>query len=148
LFDEKRGNRIHSARQTGADITIPERFRVVDQEVFESPVTEAGERSYPKNVFINIVGFVPLGFVLALYFHRIGNPIKAVVATTLVGVAASVAIEYVQSYLPTRFSGMTDIVTNTAGTAVGAVISKAYSDWMHNVSRESPQGNAADASLE
>jgi len=129
LFDENEGDTIHSLVQPGADITIPSRFVVVRQAVFESPETEAHEKSYLKNILINIAGFVPLGFAFALYFQRISETKTAALSTILVGAATSFAIEYVQSYLPTRYSGMTDLFTNTAGTGVGLIAYRIYAAW-------------------
>jgi VanZ family protein len=123
LFRERTGTVIHSAASSGAALEIPKRFVVVEQLRFESPISEFhAQPNYRKNVLINILGFIPLGFTAALVFAPPWNAKRATIAAALVGTATSLTIEYFQSYLPTRYSGLTDIGTNTVGAWVGAVL--------------------------
>ena len=121
-FNEGHGNVIHNAIPGGGDLEIPKRLLVVDQLLFESPVAEFHtDRSYAKDALINVAGFVPLGFILALYF-TIRRIRRANLITIFLGATVSTALEYLQSYLPTRYSGVTDIVTNTLGTCIGVLL--------------------------
>jgi glycopeptide antibiotics resistance protein len=93
---------------------------VVDQLRFESPMSEfRTEDTYLKNAVINVAGFVPLGFACWLYFRTVRKTKHAALITILIGATVSLAIEYFQSYLPTRFSGVSDLITNTVGTWIG-----------------------------
>jgi hypothetical protein len=51
-----------------------------------------------------------------------GGLIVAVVLAVVAGFVVSFAIEYLQAYLPSRDSSMRDLICNTVGTAMGAVI--------------------------
>jgi hypothetical protein len=122
LFNEHQGNIVHSQIGAGS-LYIPEKYTVLDQIRLE-PVWEefAMSSSYWSAVVKNIVGFVPLGFCFYVYWS-VARPLrKPALATMLLGAAVSFAIEFLQSYLPTRESGTTDLITNTAGTAVGILL--------------------------
>jgi glycopeptide antibiotics resistance protein len=108
---------------SGNDLHIPERYFVLHAPFLKLPWDEFQlSWSYCKNVLINIGGFVPLGFFFCAYFSSVRRLDRAVLATIVLGGVVSFAIEVLQAYLPTRDSGVTDIITNTLGTAVGATL--------------------------
>ncbi len=126
LFDEHIGSVAHSQIGSGS-LYIPETYTVLDKVRLE-PAWEEFEmsRSYWSAVEKNIVGFIPFGFCFYGYWV-IARPIrKPTLVTIVLGAAVSFTIEFLQSYLPTRASGMTDLVTNTLGTAVGILIYRAW----------------------
>ena len=81
------------------------------------------------DVIINVLGFVPLGFLamgLLAEMRRTGfwQSLGWVVAFCL---CVSLSIELVQYFLPGRSSSMVDVLTNTLGAFVGATLSA----WEH-----------------
>lgn len=122
LFGEGRGNRIHSETPFAADLSIPDRYMVVDK-IFMEPFWEEFEwtRSYASAALKNLIGFIPYGFCFFLMFLERGST-KAMLATLVCGAAGSLTIELLQWFLPTRDSGTTDIFTNTISTGIGAVL--------------------------
>lgn len=121
-FDERQGAVVHNRAGTAPDLRIPRRYTVVDQLFLEPPWQEFRTQSnYVKDMLVNIAGFVPLGFWLELYFVCYYADRRRALLITLIGTAVSLTIEVVQSQLPTRFSGTTDLFTNTLGTALGVV---------------------------
>ena len=125
-FNEHGGNIIHNAIKPGTDLDIPKHYVVVDQLLFEPPWQEFHtQRNYWKNCILNVEGFIPLGFFLSLYFTVVCKMKRASLAAIVVGGAISLVIEFLQAFLPTRYSGLTDIVTNTLGTGVGVMLHRA-----------------------
>jgi hypothetical protein len=123
LFNEGNGNVVHSQVNSANDLRIPDRYLVLDATFLETPWAEFDASwSYCKDILINIAGFLPLGIVFCAYFSRTRRLDRPVQATIVLGAVVSLTIEILQAFLPTRNSGMTDIITNTFGTAVGAVL--------------------------
>jgi len=126
LFAERTGKVIHNQVRSGIGLYIPDRYLVVDQTLLEPPWREfRRQRNYLKNVLINIAGFVPLGFFFGAYFMSVRQIKHGALATIVFGALVSLAIEVLQAYLPTRDSGVTDVITNTLGTCVGVVLYQA-----------------------
>src|SRR5262249_40023442 len=82
------------------------------------------------DVAANVVGYVPLGFLLALSFLRRGNVrffashpnIAAVVVAVAAGTALSLAMETLQNFLPSRVASNVDFGLNVLGTIIGAAL--------------------------
>jgi len=125
-FEEGTGRTVRNRVPEGTPLTIPERFTVLHQVILEYPWTEfRPDWPYWKDVILNLGGFIPLGFFLRAYLPAAGNRTWPALATILLGAAASLTVEALQSYLPTRDSSMTDVLTNTLGTCMGAWLSAA-----------------------
>jgi Concanavalin A-like lectin/glucanases superfamily/VanZ like family len=121
LFNEGMGNVVHNQVNSGTDLHIPEHYFVLQAPFLELPWDEFNPSwGYCKNVLINIGGFVPLGFFFCAYFASVRRLDRAVLATIILGGVVSITIEVLQAFLPTRDSGMTDLITNTLGTGIGA----------------------------
>ncbi len=126
LLDERSGSIIHNQARSGIDLYIPERYLVVDQMLLEPPWKEFHRQwSYLKDVLVNIAGFVPLGFFFYAYFSSAPQMRSAALATVIFGFIVSLTIEVLQAHLPTRNSGVTDVITNTLGTCIGIAFCRA-----------------------
>lgn len=77
---------------------------------------------------INVVGYAPFGFLIALTILRTRartSVIWVVLSATLTGAAISLVMESLQSYLPMRVASNVDLTLNVVGTLVGAVVASA-----------------------
>lgn len=124
-FAERAGREIHNAVVSGPDLEIPKGFAVPHKAFLESPRKEFIENwGYAHDVLVNIVGFVPLGFLICAYWACTRSPRQAILYTILAGGILSFVIEVLQAYIPQRGSGITDIISNTMGAALGAVLAR------------------------
>jgi hypothetical protein len=125
LFNEGKGNVVHNQSDSATDLVIPERFFVLHEPFLERPWNEYYPGwHYWKDIGINIAGFIPFGFFFYAYFSLVRRLDHPAVGTIAFGFAVSLTIEVLQGFLPTRNSGMTDLITNTLGTAVGMMVYK------------------------
>lgn len=122
-LQQGRGDRIHSQASSGVDLYIPQRYVVPYEKFLEAPWKEYHPGwSYWEDVLINVGGFIPLGFVFMAYFVAAGRVRRAALRAVCIGTLASLTIEILQAFLPTRDSGLTDVVTNTFGTGLGVML--------------------------
>jgi VanZ family protein len=121
LFRERSGSLVRDEIQPGVNLYIPKYYTVWRQNVLLPPWKEfRPDWTYVKDVIVNVLGFVPLGLVLYPYFLVAQEAKRPWFMTCVTGAVLSLAIEILQSFLPLRGSGCTDVITNSAGTALGA----------------------------
>jgi VanZ family protein len=122
-FSEGSGTIVHNQAGLAPDLAIPKRFKVIGQALLTPPWNEYSPGwSYYKYILVNISGFIPLGFLFYALWLTAGNKQSALVKTIMLGAATSLLIEILQAYIPTRQSGVTDLITNTLGTYLGVVL--------------------------
>jgi hypothetical protein len=129
LFNERHGKIAHNEMNPESDLIIPTKYFVL-HPAFLAPLWDrfhdsgaAWTRwSYWEDIAVNVAGFMPVGFVFMAYFSSVRNVRRSALVVIILGFAISFTIEVLQWFLPTRDSGMTDLLTNTAGTAFGVVL--------------------------
>ena len=114
-----------------ADMSIPNYFQPFKRTILRMP--PGSLRGYWRNLgdmFINIVGFVPLGFLLSLYLSQKGFSFAGSLSLSIFTCfGISLMIELTQALLPNRFSGLIDLFANTLGAAIGVFVYKVKKEY-------------------
>jgi hypothetical protein len=122
-FNERTGTVVRNQVPGGIDLYIPDHYLVLHPPFLE---TFWGSMDWGwgfwKDILINVGGFVPLGFFFCVYFSQSMPVARATLLTIIFGFAVSFLIEVMQYFLPTRDSGSLDLITNTLGTILGALV--------------------------
>lgn len=74
------------------------------------------------DVAINLAGYMPLGFLLALALLRTGGPCHPVLLAAVAGALLSLLMEFLQIYLPQRVPSNLDLLLNALGALGGALL--------------------------
>jgi VanZ family protein len=83
------------------------------------------------DVFLNVVGYVPLGFLTLLALASSRWPLGVTVLLSITCcVGYSFGMEVLQSALPTRTPNLADLITNTTGTLIGSGIALMFAPWL------------------
>jgi VanZ family protein len=122
-FHEGSGAIIHDVEGTGPDLLIPIHYSVPHKPILQWPWEEYRPNlSYVTDLAVNVTGFVPLGFLLCAFLSGSTRYNRPILTTIIIGAVISLSIEILQGYIPQRSSGMTDVITNTSGTAIGCLL--------------------------
>ena len=74
----------------------------------------------------NVLLFVPWGFLLFITLYNLERPtLQTYVLTILLGLSFSLGIEGWQYFLPSRVADINDVIWNTSGTFLGALLGHA-----------------------
>jgi hypothetical protein len=124
LFDSPAAETVHDLGGRKPDLIVPQRFRLQRPTVLEFP-GEINRYEIP-DIVVNILGFIPFGFLVAAYVRLGGNCRrgKAFAIAVLAGALTSLAIELLQVYLPPRDSSALDLINNILGSGLGAVMGR------------------------
>lgn len=133
-FDEHSGAVVHNRAGSAPDLVIPARFLPLHPVVLGLPHPFRLAR---KTTVINILGLCPFGFFLCAYLVDVKqySPRNALILTIILGTLTSLVIELLQVFLPSRDSGLLDVITNCVGTAGGAFFQITYASWREGVLR-------------
>ena len=124
-FGEGNGQWANDLSANRHRLLIPAQYTVLQKRVLELPWgPDPIEWSDLDDVAINILGFVPFGF-MACHYRRLTRPDvrgRNIVWAICIGAIISLAIELIQVWLPNRTSSATDLFCNTQGTFLGALL--------------------------
>ena len=123
LFSERHGKVVANPLDRSLDLIIPARYLVLQSPFLSLPWRHYHATwSYWEDAAVNIVGFIPFGYFLVAYLSTVRATTAVAVTAVVLGFLTSLTIESLQAYLPTRDSGVNDLITNTIGTLLGVLL--------------------------
>lgn len=121
-------------------ITVPEKFRAARMQWLEPLFEDYSIRLGTKDAMINLVGFMPGGFLCFFLLSR-GSASSRIAVAMAAGFVLSLGIETAQVLLPERYSQISDLALNTAGAAFGAVVASFSARAASRINRRSSSGS-------
>ena len=102
------------------DLGLKETLRMIPEETFETiRFIHIGSYTAAREVFLNILLYIPMGYLLPFII----KPMRySVLACTAVGFLCSCATEFAQLRYGLGYFQLDDILNNTLGCFVGAVL--------------------------
>jgi len=91
-----------------------------------TPFMRKGKLNSLTDIAGNLLLFMPLGFLLYLYFIEKGSKTGLILRSVLRGFLLSLAIEISQLFFKYRITSVTDLINNSLGTFFGALAARIY----------------------
>ncbi len=84
---------------------------------------------------INLLSYLPFGLLVGLTLRARFGALVSVMLALCAGVLLSASMEFLQMYLPSRTSSNLDLLINSAGALLGAVLAVSMTSWTGVFSR-------------
>ena len=78
---------------------------------------------------VNLLSYLPFGLLAGLALHARFGAAASVILGLCLGVSLSAGMEYLQMYLPARISSNMDLLSNSAGALIGALLAVSVVSW-------------------
>jgi VanZ like family/Concanavalin A-like lectin/glucanases superfamily len=124
FFDEKKGVRSLDHGNGNHHLKIPKRMHLLKRRILTLPWVELKlTKSFIEDFVVNLMGFIPLGFILSATFVGLGGIFenRATLITMALCFAISLLIEISQAWIPSRSSQILDLMLNTGGALIGTM---------------------------
>src|SRR5207237_10630894 len=120
---ERGGQIIRDQMRSEPELTIPASYSIL-HPLFLTPTWKefAPTRWYISDLVVNVLGFIPLGFLICATLISTHGRKRSTSLAGLAGLLLSLLIEVLQAHIPMRNSGTTDLITNTIGAVIGAAL--------------------------
>ena len=125
VFDEKNGEKVMDRAGGNIYFNIPSKMKILDRKIlsfsWRRPKLDV---EFFEDVMINLIGFIPFGFFLNATFAKAGKSFErhGILITIVLCFFVSLFIEVLQAWMPSRSSDVLDLVFNTSGGALGALL--------------------------
>jgi VanZ family protein len=70
----------------------------------------------------NVIAYIPLGTLACAYFRQANEGTRALLKAVAFAAAYSLAMEFLQLFVPNRVSSIYDVIANAAGAMLGAAV--------------------------
>ena len=78
---------------------------------------------------LNLLSYLPLGLLIALALRARLGALASVMLALAAGMLLSAGMEYLQMYLPRRISSNMDLLSNSTGALIGALLAVSIASW-------------------
>jgi hypothetical protein len=117
----------HTINQAGSayHLQIPPFMKILKKEFLQWPRISDGPRwALVQDGVLNLIGFIPLGFVLSAVLLRLEGAFRKYYWQVAVGLAFafSLSLEVTQAWIPSRDSSSLDLILNTMGAGLGTLL--------------------------
>lgn len=110
-------------------LQVPVFMTILEKKFLAWPdMQHQGKRSMAKDMLLNLLGFIPLGFLTGIVLGRLETFSRRGGWLAAIGLAFgfSLFLEIVQAWIPSRDSSMLDLLLNTLGAAMGVMALSFY----------------------